>query len=272
MGDVAREWSLVAEAWDRHVEDDDHRAAIDEALLASLGLRPGDRVLELACGPGSLGAMWSDLVGPTGAVTLSDIAPGMVAVAARRTGELANVVTAVIDAAAIDRPDRSFDAVACRMGLMFVEEPASAFAEIHRVLTDGGRFAAATWGALEENPWIAAVGMAAMLGGIVSDGPPVGPGGIFSLADPARLASLAQAAGFRDIEVARVPVVFEAPTVADHLARVGAMAGPLAGALAAATPEQHEALLATLDGLLAPHVSDDGLRAPGAALVVTCRR
>ena len=68
-------------------------------------------MLELAAGPGSLGATWSQLVGPTGTVVLSDIAPGMVEVARRRNAHLSNVEVAVLDASAIDRPDGSFDVV-----------------------------------------------------------------------------------------------------------------------------------------------------------------
>ena len=45
-----------------------------------------------------------------------------------------NSTVAVLDASAIDRPDASFDVVACRMGRMFTPEPSVAVAEIHRVL------------------------------------------------------------------------------------------------------------------------------------------
>ena len=95
-------------------------------------------MLELAAGPGSLGTAWSELVGPTGSVVLSDIAPGMVEVARRRNAHLANVEVALVDASAIDRPDDAFDVVASRMGLMFTPDPAIAFSEIHRVLVPVG--------------------------------------------------------------------------------------------------------------------------------------
>lgn len=273
MGDAAREWGSVAAAWDRNIEEVDvHHASATQALLAALDVRPGDRVLELGCGPGSLGPVWSDLVGPTGRVTLSDVAPEMVAVAARRNAGLAAVDTAVLDAAAIDRHDGAFDVVACRMGLMFVTEPAEAFSEVHRVLADGGRFGGMTWGAMEDNPWVTCVGMAAMLQGITTGGPPVGPGAMFSLADPGRLEALAKSARFEDIRVEAHPVVFTAPSVEAHVERITSMAGPIAGAIAGATPAQREALLGTARELLAPHVTDEGVEVPGRALLVTGRR
>src|SRR5882724_1299093 len=193
--DLAQGWSAVAEAWDANVDHvDEHSVAATAALLDHLAVRQGEAVLELAAGPGSLGATWSDLVGPMGSVVVSDIAPAMVEVARRRAAGLGNVEASVIDASAIHRPDASFDVVACRMGLMFTPAPADALAEILRVLRPGGRFAALTWGAMDRNPWMTCVGMAAMANGLVDGGPPVGPGGIFSLSDPAGLTALAKGA------------------------------------------------------------------------------
>ena len=137
--DPASDWDRVAAAWDAHVDDvDGPSARATAALLDRLAVQPGDRVLELAAGPGSLGDTWSKLVGPTGSVVLSDIAPGMVEVARRRNAGLDNVAVAVLDASAIDRPDDSFEVVASRMGLMFTPDPAEAFAEIHRTLEPRG--------------------------------------------------------------------------------------------------------------------------------------
>ena len=115
------------------------------------------------------------LLGVTGRVLISDIAPGMVEVARRRNAALDNVDVAILDASTIDQPDASYDVVACRMGLMFTPDPEVAVAEIHRVLAPGGRFGALTWGPMEHNPWMTCVGMAAMLHGLVGGGPPVGP-------------------------------------------------------------------------------------------------
>ena len=222
---VAQDWTDVAAAWDAHVDEvDDHSAAATAALLDRVAVQPGDRVLELAAGPGTLGATWSELVGPGGSVLLSDIAPGMVEVARppqpllRRTSSVE-----ILDAAAIDRPDASFDVVASRMGLMFTPDPATAFREIRRVLAPGGRLGALTWGGIAHNPWLTCVGMAAMANGLGS-GPPIGPGGIFSLGDPDQLATLVRGAGFLDVETAEID---------DHLPgrrhRRAHQAGQLAG-------------------------------------------
>ncbi len=268
----AQHWSAVAHAWDQSTEYvEGSTAAATEALVTRAGVGPGDRLLELAAGPGALGARWSELVGPTGRVVLSDVAPGMVDAARQRNAAHANVEVALLDASAIERPDRSFDVVVCRMGLMFTPEPAVAFAEAHRVLGAGGRFAALTWAGFEHNPWMTCVGMAATMHGVVAGDPPVGPGGIFSLGDPSHLAALAETAGFRDVVVDEIPTTFRAETIDAHVERVSSLAGPLAAAFAAATPAQLAAVRETAAQLAADHVGDEGVTLPGRANLVAGR-
>ncbi len=272
IGDPGRDWSAVAEAWDGHVDDvDEHSIAATTALLDRVAPRPGDDVLELAAGPGSLGRMWSERVGPTGTVLLSDVAPGMVEVAGHRNAQLDNVDVAVVDASAIDRPDQSFDVVACRMGLMFTPEPAVAMGEIHRVLRGDGRVGVLTWAGIEHNPWMTCVGMAAMMNGLVSGGPPTGPGGIFSLGDPAELEMLVKDASFVDVTVEEIDIIFHADSVDAHVDRVSALAGPLAGVLEAATPDQQAAVRRSAAELAAPYITDTGVSIPGRALLVAGR-
>jgi SAM-dependent methyltransferase len=178
----------------------------------------------------------------------------------------------VLDASRIDRADASFDVVVCRMGLMFTLDPSVALAEIHRVLDRGGRFAALTWAGIEHNPWMTCVGMAAMMHGLVAGGPPVGPGGIFSLGDAEALRALAHAAGFVDIVVDEVPTTFQSESIEVHVERVSSLAGPLAAAFAAATPDQLAAVRQTATQLAADYISEEGVTLPGRALLVTGRR
>jgi len=274
MSTPADQWSSVAAVWDRNVDDiDTSQQPAVRAYVDAARLQPGDDLLELGAGPGSLAATWSSLVGPDGSVLLTDIAPGMVEAARRRAADLDNVDVAVVDMAAIDRPEASFDVVASRMGLMFVVEPSTALTEMHRVLRGGGRVVAMVWGRIEDNPWMTSVGMAAMSTGLVSGGPPVGPGGMFSLSDPQHLAELVRDAGFGDVETAEIDTVFEAPSVEAHVARVGERAGPLAAAFAAATPEQLAAVCQVSAALTAPYAAADGsLRLPGRAVLVSATK
>ena len=82
-------WEAVAGGWDEHAAYVDARGAAAAARLLELTApRPGERVLELACGPGGLGIAAAALVGAEGEVVVSDVAPEMTAIAGRRAAEL----------------------------------------------------------------------------------------------------------------------------------------------------------------------------------------
>ena len=138
-----RMWASVAPSWSQHATYVDTRGAGggSSAMLEAAGVRPGDHVLELACGPGGVGLAAAERVGPTGSVVLSDVTAEMTSVAAARAAalQLTNVTTCELDLEHIDQSDRSHDVVLCREGLMLVPEPARALREIRRVLRPGGR-------------------------------------------------------------------------------------------------------------------------------------
>ena len=78
-------WAAVAGAWEEHADFVDARgAAVTERLLDLAAPRPGDRVLELACGAGGVGLAAAERVAPGGEVVLSDAVPAMASTAAAR--------------------------------------------------------------------------------------------------------------------------------------------------------------------------------------------
>lgn len=125
-------------------------------IVSHYRLQPGQRVLELGCGTGS---MWRGVSLPEDChVTLTDFSEGMLKTARANTVHLA-ADYAVVDAQNIPYPEDSFDVVIANMMLYHVPDVAQALREIRRVLRPGGRFLAATFG---ENGVVQAV--AAMLG------------------------------------------------------------------------------------------------------------
>src|SRR5215218_11323287 len=115
-------WSSVAPNWGEQADFVDRRGAgMTARLLEMAALQPGERVLELACGPGGLGLAAAERVAPGGEVVLSDIASEMTQIAAKRAQALGldNVTTVVLDIENIDQPDAAYDVVLCREGLMF---------------------------------------------------------------------------------------------------------------------------------------------------------
>lgn len=108
--------------------------------LEMLSIEPGDRVLDVACGPGNFSRDFAEATGDGGLVVGLDASAPMLATAVRET-ERANVAYVRGDAAALPFRDRSFDAVCCFAALYLIEEPSRALAELVRVLAPGGRLA-----------------------------------------------------------------------------------------------------------------------------------
>lgn len=114
-----------------------------EAMVRSVGIQPGWRVLDAGCGGGAFLPLLAELVGPTGAITALDIAPDNAAKIER--GVAGGAFPAPIEARvgsilALPYADASFDAVWCAnvVGYLTDEELAIALAEFRRVVRPGG--------------------------------------------------------------------------------------------------------------------------------------
>jgi SAM-dependent methyltransferase len=260
-------WSAVAPAWAEHAAYADARGAeAGERMLELTAVGPGDRVLELACGPGGVGLAAAE----RGAdVVLSDVAPEMTAIAEARAQGVPNASARVLDAEDIDEPDGRYDVVLCREGLMFATDPARASGEIFRVLRPGGRVAIAVWGPRERNPWLGLVfdAVAAQLGRPV---PPPGVPGPFSLAHG--LDALLERAGFADVVIAELAVPLRAGSFEEWWTRTSALAGPLATILASLPEPAARALEDRLRAATRPYATPAGVELPGVSLIASARK
>ncbi len=266
-------WAGVAPQWGEHADQVDERGAEQTArLIDAASLRPGDRVLELACGPGGVGLEAAAAVGPDGEVVISDVAESMAAVAGERATArgLANVRTAVLDLEAIDQPDQSFDAVLCRDGLMFAVDPARAAAEVVRVLRPGGRAALSVWASPADNPWLGEM-LAAASAELGMPMPPPGIPGPFALGE-ADLSSLLDAAGFTDVEQEDVPVPHRTGSFDEYWNLTSDLAGPLAAVLAGLDEATTSAIQDRVRAAFVPYTTDAGLDIPGLSRMVSGRR
>lgn len=111
------------------------RRLVHGALAAS----PGERVLDVGCGPGFYVAELLDQVGPAGSVLGVDASPQMLELAARRSQDHDNVAFHEGDATALPVEDADFDAAISVQVLEYVADIGAALSELHRVLRPGGR-------------------------------------------------------------------------------------------------------------------------------------
>ena len=123
-----------------------------EAMLRSIGLQPGWRVLDAACGAGSYLPLMSTLLGSSGSVSTFDLAQDNIATVKRRIndGEFACPVEArVASLTSLPYQDEEFDAVWCANALEYLddEELVRALEEFVRVLRPGGVLGTKDWDA-----------------------------------------------------------------------------------------------------------------------------
>lgn len=129
--------------WARFYDPTHRILPLRRLALDALGLRPGDRVLEVACGTGLNLERLRSAVGPEGTVVGIDLSPDMLRVAARMIERQGwqNVSLRETDAARLPFDDALFDAVLCTYALNVIPDHVAAIQEMKRVLRIGGRFA-----------------------------------------------------------------------------------------------------------------------------------
>ena len=187
---------------------------VSVGLLDTANLHTGERVLDVACGTGVIARLAAEQVGPSGSVTAIDLAPDMVSVGKSSAAPAApHIEWHVSDAATLPFADNSYDVVLCQMGLMFMEDRPAVLAEMRRVAAPGGRVVVNTPGAIQ--PAFLLMERAIVehispdLGGFVR--------AVFSMHDPAALASLLRDSGLHDVSATVTTASFELPAPAEFL-------------------------------------------------------
>lgn len=123
-----------------------HRACADELqqMIADLPLRPGDCVLDMACGDGVYSGWLAERVGPSGRVVGVDIAPAYLELARRNVASqphAAIISFQIGDINGLPFADDEFDLVWCAHSLYSLPDPIAALREMRRVTKPGGTVA-----------------------------------------------------------------------------------------------------------------------------------
>lgn len=233
-----------------------------DRLLELAALRPGERVLDLACGTGLITFRAAEAVGRDGHVTATDISDAMVAHVIQEADQrgLANITAERADAETLRFDDASFDAVLCGLGLMYVPDPRAALEAARRVLAPGGRFVAAVWGDRRNCGWAEIFPIVDAR--VDSEVCPL----FFQLGTGDALRIAMEMTGFGDITVDRLTTTL-AYASADDAIGAAFVGGPVALAYArfdeTTRDEAHAEYLASI----APYRDGTGYRIPGEFVV-----
>jgi SAM-dependent methyltransferase len=112
-----------------------------EEFLALLDPAPGQRALDVGCGPGAMTARLADRLGAS-AVAAVDPSPSFIAAVRKR---LPGVDVRAGAAESLPFPDGAFDVCVAQLVVHFMADPVAGLAEMGRVVKPGGRVAACVW-------------------------------------------------------------------------------------------------------------------------------
>ncbi len=118
-----------------------------EVLASAAGIRPDDRVLDIACGRGAVTFPIANMLSKNGRVTGIDISEPMIENCRNSLDNksLQNIDFRVMDAESLDFPDNTFDVVTSGFGLFFLSDIEKGFSEIKRVLKSNGTLTFTSW-------------------------------------------------------------------------------------------------------------------------------
>ncbi len=202
-------------------------------LIEAASLRPGERVLDVACGTGVVTRLAAKEVGNSGAVAGLDVNPGMLAVARAATSKDLAVDWHASSAEDIALPDDSFDVVLCQMGLQFIPNRRQVLEEIRRVLKPGGRIVMNLPGPIPKMFAQLADGLARHIDSNCAGFVNV----VFSVYDSDEVRDLLTGAGFQNVQVDRTKIRLRLPEAEAFLWQY-IHSTPLAGLVGEATEPQ----------------------------------
>ena len=207
-------WNLVAAGYRAELVPIFSKWARDS--FARVSPRPEHRVIDVACGPGTVSLLLAPQIKE---VVALDFSAGMIAELQKALDEkgIGNVRARECDCQALDEADRQFDLAFSQFGLIFFPDPDAGLAELYRVLKPGGKVAVYSWAPLSES-----FAMRLALKALWTGFPHLRPADeeprplIDALSDREMFAEKLKAAGFEQVSIEAISHSFPATSARDY--------------------------------------------------------
>jgi len=235
-------------------------------LLRLVSPRPGDRVLDVACGTGTVARLAAEKIGPTGKVVGLDISAAMLTVAHSIPSPVGRIEWKEGDALSIPFTDGSFDVVTCQLGLQFFPDRAKALREMKRVLVPSGRLAILVWRPIRYSPGFAVLEQA--LERHAGSEAAAWMRSPFSFGDAHVLKNLVQVTGFANTTV-RIEIGTVRFQSIDQFVSLYAAGTPLSTHVSHMSEKAYSAMVENVRSGLESYVDDEGLAFPIEANLAT---
>jgi SAM-dependent methyltransferase len=258
-------WDRAAPHYERYWQEQLQPA--HDALLDLAALRPGEHVLDVACGTGLVTLRAARHVGPSGRVTGTDVSSKMIGVARTRAADAAldNVQFECADAEQLGAVPQ-FDVALCALGLMYLPDPVRALTEMRRSVAPGGRVIVGVWGERRRCGWAGVFPIVDAR--VASDVCPL----FFALGAPGALRGAMAASGLEQLQELRITPTLRYPD-ADSAIGAAFVGGPVALAYARFDePTRNEAGIEYLESISPFRCSVGGYEIPAEFVIAAGRR
>ena len=262
------DFDKVAERFDAWIP---HMTPVSECLLDAIDAQPGERILDVATGTGEPALTLARRLQDQLEIIGIDAADGMVRAARTKAAlhGLRGLTFHCMPGESLAFGDAGFDAVLCRFGLMFFEDPQRGLHEMHRVLKPGGRLAVAVWSSAERMPTLAWAHQALRQRVPEELLPPLEKAS--ALGEPGKLEGLCSEVGFQACQTHTAELVYRFPDFAAYWQTVEA-SGVLQAPLDSLSTVEREAVRAEIATLSHQYQGEAGLRIPHEYLWLFARK
>lgn len=263
-GAAWRRWNQTLDAW---------YGEATSQMLDLARIEPGQRILDVAAGAGEPAVSAAARVGPGGYVLATDISEGIME-QARQVADalgLSQMETRVMDGEQLTLPADAFDAVLCRLGLMYMPRPLIALREWRRVLKPGGRVAVLVFSTADRNDWGALPASIIRRRARLPD-PTAGQPGPFSLGAPGVLEGFFRQAGFVSPEVQALPVPHRIGSAKEYVRVAREAFGGLNAMMAHLPAPERESIWNEIATAMGRFESPSGFEVGGECLLVAATK